>query len=495
MTGSVSEGLLDAISSWISAHAGLYFPQDRWKDLNRGIAAAARELEFPDAESYAHHLLSSAPTKGQIEGIARHLTVGETYFFRDHATMTALESHVLPKLIRARQQTGRALRIWSAGCCTGEEPYTIAMMLQQILPDWRSWDLTIAASDINSAFLHRARRGIYRGWSFRDALPEIQRTFFTSPQKDHFEIRPEIRSMVKFDYLNLAEDAPHPPFPGPFDIIFCRNVLMYFSPEKAKQVLHRFHRSLVTDGWMIVSPSEASRERMEEFIAVEFPGAIFYSKTDAARHTVASPLQSCPQSETRNDSSFAPVASLFPAHRIPAAAPPKRMRPVEEHVQDSFEQGDYPHAAEILLTVIARRPANGYALTMLARIRANQGALAEAREWGERAVAADRLNPRAHYLLGTIQQEAGLWAAAVASLQRTLYLDQDFVLAHFSLGNLARRQGKLKQSIKHFENTLRTLKKLPPAIPIPESDGITPQQLADVIQLTILPALILRGDE
>ncbi len=475
--------------------AVLYFPQGRWEDLNRRIAAAARELQFPDAESYTHHLLSSVPAKRQIEGIAKYFTVGETYFFRDSATMAALQSRVLPELIQARRQTGRALRIWSAGCCTGEEPYSIAMMLQQILPDWRSWNITILASGINSVFLQHALRGAYRGWSFRETPVEIQRSFFTSLQKDYFEIQPRIRSMVKFDYLNLAQEESYLPFDGSFDVILCRNVLMYFSPETARQVLHHFHKSLAHDGWMIVSPSEASQTLMTEFSAVEFPGAIFYSKADAAAHTGAPPLQSHSQRDAGSSNSLAQAVSVSSAHRVPVIAPRRQPRAAKEQAHDLYDQGDYASASKILLTILATRPANADALTMLARIRANQEALAEARVWGEKAVAADKLNLRAHYLLGTIQQEAGLWDAAATSLQRALYLDQDFALAYFSLGNLARRQGRLKQSVKHFENALRALQKLPPAVPLPESDGLTPERLVDVIRSMVQPAITLRGNE
>jgi chemotaxis protein methyltransferase CheR len=159
-----------------------------------------------------------------------------------------------------------------------------------------------------------------------------------------------------------------------------------------------------------------------------------------------------------------------------------------EQVRDLYELGDSITAAKILLGALAATPDDARCLALLARIRANQGALEEALAWCEKAIAADKLNPGAHYLLGAILQEGGRLTEAAASLKRALYLDQDFVLAHFALGNLRQRQGRHKESLRHFENALRALRACPAHLPLPESEGITPERLAEIIQSAIQPA-------
>lgn len=161
---ALPDALLSRLSDFLEAQMGLHFPRARWRDLERGIAAASRESGYAQAEAYIQWLLSAPLTRTQIEGLASHLTVGETYFFREKRSLDILEQQILPELLRARAQTEKHLRIWSAGCCTGEEPYSIAMLLDRLIPDSENWNLTILATDINPRFLRKAVQGIYGTW-------------------------------------------------------------------------------------------------------------------------------------------------------------------------------------------------------------------------------------------------------------------------------------------------------------------------------------------
>ncbi len=160
------EALLAQAGEFISDLMGLYFPKARRKDLERGLCAASLELGFENPEACTRWLLSSTLNKSQLEVLAGHLTVGETYFFRDKRTFAFLEEKCLPELIELRRTTGKYLRIWSAGCCTGEEPYSLAILLHKIMGDTKDWNISILATDINPAFLRKASTGIYGEWSF-----------------------------------------------------------------------------------------------------------------------------------------------------------------------------------------------------------------------------------------------------------------------------------------------------------------------------------------
>src|SRR5258708_24852169 len=168
MSACIPETLLSLFSRFVEKETGLHFPKDRWADLERGILAAAHEFGSQSAESCILKLMASPLTKEQIETLAASLTVGETYFFRDKKVFEVLETDILPGLIQSRRGGEQRLRIWSAGCCTGEEPYSLAMLLTRMLPDIADWRITIVATDINARFLRKASEGIYGQWSLRE---------------------------------------------------------------------------------------------------------------------------------------------------------------------------------------------------------------------------------------------------------------------------------------------------------------------------------------
>jgi chemotaxis protein methyltransferase CheR len=461
------DSLLSSLSDFLAAQIGLHFPKKRWGDLERGIAAAACQFGLPDAQACAHWLLSAPLTRSQIETLASHLTVGETYFFREKRSFEVLEQHILPALLHAREHTERRLRIWSAGCCTGEEAYSIAMLLDRLIPDSEKWNVTILATDINPAFLGKAAEGVYGEWSFRDTPDWIQTHHFKHGKNARFEILPRIRKRVTFSYLNLADDV-YPSLTNntnAMDVIFCRNVLMYFTAAQAKKVIENLRRSLVDGGWLIVSPVETSNSLFSGFTAVGFPGAVLYRKLASTE----SPA----------------VATTYPTAApglLPETLPPECLVgnailsiPLHKALLNSDRSAEQPGEAPLV-------EVNGSAVpSRMARACANQGKLTEAAEWCEKAIAADKLNPAHPYLLATIRQEQGQYDLAAQSLMRALYLDLDFVLAHFALGNLRLAQGRRREAERHFRNALALLHRHPRDEPLPESDGLSAGRLAEII--------------
>ena len=460
MQTTLPDSLLSRLSEFVADRTGLYFPPERRGDLERGIAAAAPDFNFTDGESCARWLLSTPLTRHMNEVLASHLSIGETYFFREKHSLEILGEQVLPQLLQSRCHE-RRLRIWSAGCSTGEEAYTIAMLLDGLITDLKDWNITILATDFNPKFLRKAAQGVYGEWSFRDAPSWLRGRYFTKNGDGRFEIIPRIRKMVAFSYLNFADDV-YPSLSNntsAMDIIFCRNVLMYFTAQRAKQVVGNFHRALVDGGWLIVSPVEASSALFSSFVPAEFPGAMLYRK---AVNTGLQPLVG-----------GYPAPSMLPAIPVePAAA-----------ILPAFSSEVIPVAnlSEVQSDQEPAHQADERGLpSRMARNCANQGRLGEALEWSEQAIAADKLNPAHHYLLATVLQEQGQLDAAIQSLMRALYLDPDFVLAHFALGNLHQSQGRYRQAQRHFENTLLLLRRHPPEESLPEADGLTAARLAEI---------------
>jgi chemotaxis protein methyltransferase CheR len=490
---SLSDTLLSQCSDFVAARLGLHFPPARWLELERKISLAARELGFADSAAFIQSLASPALTRAQVEILASHLTIGETYFFRENRAMEFFAEQILPELIHSRRGTDPRLRIWSAGCCTGEEPYSIAIALSQALPDLRDWHITVLATDINPQFLQKAVAGVYSEWSFRGVPAWIQERYFRKRNQDgRFEILPAIRKMVTFAQLNLAKDA-YPSLTNntnAMDVIFCRNVLMYLVPERARQVVQNLHRSLVEGGWLIVSPTEASSELFSQFVTVNRPRAILYKKDSRKSPGLAA----FPSQQPSADSLTPQAPPLEPVAKpgLKAMLPRAGQRESTAELQPSlyqevlalYAQGQYGQIVEHVARFLPGQEESAL-MTLLARAYANQGQLKQALAWCDRAIAADKLDPSLHYLRATILQEQNQIDEAVASLKRALYLDPNFVLAYVAMGNLALRQENLREAAKSFDNALSLLSAYRPEDMLPESEGITAGRLREVIQFSL----------
>ena len=473
--------MVSELSELIAAQMGLHFPQERWRDLERGVGSAAREFGFPDAESCGRWLLSSPLTRSQVETLASHLTVGETYFFRDIKSFEVLEEHVLPELIRSRQGREKRLRIWSAGCATGEEAYSIAILVSKAIPNWKDWQITILGTDINPRSLQRALKGVYSGWSFRGTSQCIRERYFRGNTEGRLEILPHLKEMVMFSYLNLVEDT-YPSLvtnTSAMDVIFCRNLLMYFAPEQAWRVIQNFYRSLVDGGWLLVSPTEASQVIDSLFVAVRFPEAIFYQK-ETDRSQRAGALADRPVEQLRVAFELPLDLLAQPESGVASRAEFGKCSPSEAEPATNASREASPSPEAVAQHAVAFSED----AEATARACANQGQLAAALDWCAKAIAADKLNPGCHYLHATILQEQGSLEEARVSLQRTLYLDPNFVLAHFALGNLALRQRKFREATKHFRNALSLLGAYRQDEILPESEGITAGRLMEIVRST-----------
>lgn len=460
MKPALPAAMLTSLSAMLARQTGLNFPEERWGDLERGLHAAARESGARDVQTYIGQLLSAPPTPQQTEILAAHLTVGETYFFRDSKSFEALEQQVLPQLIAARGAAGKRLRIWCAGCCTGEEPYSVAMLLDRMLPAPERWQVTLLATDINPHFLRKAERGVYGEWSFRDTPGWVKQRYFTPLRDGRAEILPRIKQQVTFRYLNLADDV----YPSQsndthdMDLLLCRNVLMYFTPSQAEKVVGKLHRALAGDGWLLTSAVEASNTLFGQFAPVNFSGTAFYRKTPAQAAAVLPPSAREVLPHFFAGAEEQTVPPLAVAAPLPQAAATPPAPPQAQRAQTAAE-----------LCAAARQCADG-------------GRLGEAADLCARAIAADKLDPYSHYLLATIHLEQGLENAAEQALKRALYLDPEFVMAFFTLGNLYLSQGKFVEARRNFGNALKLLQQhLPDAI-LAQAEGMTVWRLHKVIQ-------------
>jgi chemotaxis protein methyltransferase CheR len=516
MTTHLSPELLLQLSKRIEGAMGLHFPPDRLHDLDRKIRLAARELAFLDVEAFAHWLLSSPLASDQVHMLAGYLTIGETYFYREPRAWKILQNEILPPLIVSRTGNNQRLRFWSAACSTGEEPYTIAMILTQAaLPNRQDWQCMILATDINPNALRRAQSGIYGSWSFRSTPPEARACYFTPAPKGQSTIRPELKKMVTFVEANLVSADPIPNS-GLMDVIFCCNVLFYFTPERVKRVLERFYDTLVDGGWLIVSPVETAYFSELPFVPVVIDGTTVYRK-DLLRPYGAvswptvpqsvppstpeyvpsllfsSPVSPSPQPLPTSEETSHPVNDLGPlftsaTNSSPLSEAPELTLTPYEQAQAFYAQGQYEHVVTTLLPLcssedkaIRPKTIESQTLLLLARAYANQGRLSDAQVWCEKAITNDRFNSSLHYLLATILLEQERIPDATRALQKAVYVNPGFVLAHFALGNLLQQQQRHIAAKRYLTSALVILQGTPRDEILPESEGLTAGRLMELI--------------
>lgn len=275
--------LLEAFAAFVEDAVGLAFPSERRSDLLRPVEDMARGEGYGRAEDCMRATMLSNDNLHTAAMLGRYLSTGETYFFRDARTFSVLQCEILPKLIAARLESNRKrLHILSAGCCTGEEAYSLSILAHGLLggqAERRGWDVRIAGIDMNPDFLQSARTGVYGEWSFRGVAERIRSRHFTPQGGGRYAVVEEGRRGVDFRFMNLvAGDYAALADLAPFDLVVCQNVLMYFGAKPWRRLAEGIYELLSEDGWFCVSPVESDRSLYPQYRPVELDGLTFYNK-------------------------------------------------------------------------------------------------------------------------------------------------------------------------------------------------------------------------
>jgi len=260
----------------VHAYCGIFFQDDVTYLLERRLQGRLEELGLPSFTEYHRHLRYHAKRRVELEEIIELLTTNETYFFREDYQLRAFSEEILPELLE-RRRAERRLRLWSAGCSTGEEAYTIAMLVREE-PRAVGWDVEIFGNDISRRVLQVARKGIYSRSSFRRLEPFYLRRYF-QPVGDRFQVEASLRAMVSFGQLNLLDEEMLQ-LVGRVDAIFCRNVLIYFDKPARLSVLHSFYDKLQPRGYLLLGHSESLMHVSTDFELVHLKNDMVYRRPD-----------------------------------------------------------------------------------------------------------------------------------------------------------------------------------------------------------------------
>ena len=466
--------LLARFAQLATTLTGMEFPGSRQHELARAVCDMV-EMQGCSSAEHLFEQLTQTPHDTPLRQIfISCLTINETYFFRNRPQFEALATEILPEIIE-RRQSQRTLRIWSAACATGEEPYSVAILLDRLLPNYADWDISILATDIDRRALERAQQGVYGAWSFRQVDEAIRAQYFEHRGR-FFEISPAIRRRVRFTYLNLAEES-YPSLlnnTANMDLILCRNVLIYFGAEMARLVSDRLYRALSADGWLLVGHAEPSQEIFARFLTFNLPGTVAYRRQP---HNSADDWQTAahPPPITRQPSP-PPGAITLPRLTSTAAqsqqnAPDKRAP--ADHFAVTHPDVDLPQ-----LLAQANSPnddgANAFAL---ASFYASRRQWSEAEQWVGRALERKPMMAQAHYLHALLLLEASQTDAAITAARQCVYVDATFIAGHLLLALLHRRSGDLRRAINALTQARSLLQRLPGDVIVDESGGATARQL------------------
>lgn len=464
----LNDDLYQRFRDLLLKRAGLHYPERRRGDLAHGLAQVANTCDLENLEA----LYRGMDEGGTIWDMAIiQLTIGETYFFRNGAQFSALRQRILPDLMERRGPV-RSLRLWSAGCATGEEPYSLAMTLAEILPAQPEWQVSILATDINPHFLQRAREALYGSWSFRET-PETTRAHCFTPEGTRWRLKPELRRQVIFARLNLAEACYPAVVNGTvaLDLIVCRNVTIYFDEATTRQVVQRFYAALAPGGWLIVGHAEPHADIYGAFETHNVPGSVLYRKPlSAPAFVTVSP----------NKPAVALPSPLLPPMQLPT--PRVAPLPLPSAVQRGASLASTTtHPAPVELKASPPAPARPD-LFAPGREAANRGDWRAARASVEAALSMDPLQAAGHYLLGQILEHLGELDAALKAYRRSVYLEPTWVLGSIGMANVWRQTGHLPEARRGLRSALYQLDRMPPDKAIAGSDDTTAAELSAYVR-------------
>ncbi len=468
---------VDRFRQLVLARLGLNFDESKFGFLAEVIQGRLQETRLT-AGDYLNRLENSG-SEAELTSLATKLTVPETYFFRNKDQFRALREHALPQRMAVRSDR-RVLRILSAGCASGEEPYSLAITLLGMLDP--SWTWTVRAFDINPTVLKKARRGRYTTWALRETTPDEVRRWFQQEDRDYV-LDERVRKAVTFQQCNLIAENYELWEQGAYDIVFCRNVLMYFSPEQASKVIAKIAHALQPGGYLFLGHAETLRGLSDEFHLRHTHEAFYYERkqpgetvpsiTTGAFATfpsfapppVPAPelsenwIQSIHRASERVQALSATAGEPAPAVPSPSQVSPSQRRAPDMAPVFAMIHGDRFSDALAFLAALPQDMGNDPdVLLVRAMLLAHSGKTADAEAVCDRLLLIDEMNASAHHVLALCRESAGDLTKAMEHDRIAAYLDATFAMPHLHMGLMARRIGQRDVARRELAHALTLLR-------------------------------------
>lgn len=471
----------EAAARFVHRRTGLAFPDSRRRTLEDGVGRVMQRVRIHNVDELLRRLDADADL---LDELVAEITVGETYFFRHPEQFAVIRDRIFRALMQEVQD--RPVRVWSAGCATGEEPYTLAIIAHQIGIGER---VRILATDLSRRALRAARRGRYRAWSLRGTPAEVRGSYFQE-RDGELEIVPAIRELVEFRYLNLAEDVYPALSTGVsrMDLVLCRNVLIYFDAETGAAVVRRLLESLSDSGWLVPGASDPLLAEWAGLTVVATDAGLVYRRGSAAEPAPAwHRFSPAPRGRSEPVEPLLPPPAESPAVGGPAgpateaALPGAANRAAEgavaggasaaEEARARYAARDYDRAASLAARAVQGADEDPEPWVLLVRSLANLGRMDEAARTCLAATERHPTVPELAYLEAVLFADIQRHAEAVGAARRALYLDPHFVMGHLALGGALWRLGDREGARRAYRNAQAILAELPPEGVVPAADG------------------------
>jgi len=471
----VATELLVDMAALLKERVGLHIRQEGHSALKIALAARLDELRasVPDPAAYVG-LLRSPSGDEELRRLLPLVTVGKTSFFRDERQFRALEA-LLPGLLQRPKAGGRKISIWSAGCATGEEPYSIAMTAAEASAE--PGELEIVATDVNPEAIAFAARGAYDARRVRE-VPELLLGKHFDADGGRYHVRTQLRRfMAAIRPHNLVSAVFPRPEGGGWDVIFCRNVIIYFDTPTTQQVLTQFHNALAPGGYLFLGYSESLFRIFEGFELTEVAGAFVYRRPETPLRTTPLPARVPPHAHpsspppVRHLDVRPPLATRLPApdRRVDgprAPAPPQESPPLapQEYLDGAVAlvaDGRFGAARELLERALEVRGEDLSVRLTLANLYGVLRQPDKARDCYVAALQLEPLSAEAHLFYGVHLLAQAEAEGAALELSRALFLDPDLTLAHYYLGRCREAQRDPDRARLAYRNTLEAFKRRP----------------------------------
>ncbi len=456
----------EELAAIVAERAGVFLSAHKQREIESRLYC-----RFPYIESLDGRALIQMVKKSDsaLQNLINSLTIGESYFFRNRPHFAVLKEHILPDLIRENQRH-RTLRIWCAGCATGEEPYSIAMLIEEHFSELHSWDLSIIATDVNTSFLEHAKRALYGPWSFRGVGQAVLDEYFTAKGEKQYQLRDDIVEAVEFRPYNLA-DMPYGDefLQARFDILLCRNVLIYFSFDLANEISAALADRVNPGGYMLVGHAD-SFPALGQLQAIYQGGTYYFRK----------PVRSDPAPRNRRPSrlEIIPGIGVDPTGRHLAELADHALAGAKKRMPSRLPRFGFDEIPPV--------DSGGDRVSELldqARDSADQGDLETATELLEElAQGGGRVDHRVYFLKAIVAEQRGQIPSTVASLKQAIFLKRDFVIAHYYMGVICEREGHKKDAMRYFRNTNRLLREHQGDWAMDEAEGLSAEKLAEIVE-------------
>ena len=495
---NIPEELKIKFKTLVAARSGLYFKDYHLTDLEKAILYRMSERKIDSPLTYYNLLTLTEGKEDEFRELLNSLTVNHTYFFRNEPQFKLLKEKILPEVIAHKKENRvtnhlkkdekPSLRIWSAGCSTGEEPYSAAIVVKEAIPDLENWDVQIVATDASNRALEVARKGTYGQNSMRVVSNERRDLYFTErkgfEQIVEYEVRDEIKKIVRFGYLNLMEEC----YPTAFDIIFCCNVTIYFESQTTTAVMDKIYHSLNDDGYLFVGPSESLHFISDRFKMFDWEDAIYYQKRksrEVLSEVKVPEMQKVEVNRTLQEISRRELEVQLREFKSSETGPAKNVCDLLEEATRQLHTKEYYAALDLIgqAQKISRDSVETYYLEAAALSSLRR--LEEAKDRLNTGLKLNPLYPPLHYLLGFLFVEEGKMEEAKRSFKKALYLNENFTLAYFSLANIYISEGKPQEAIREYRNALSILAKHAPGDIVAYSGGFSAVAVADACKINI----------